>query len=117
MKQIISIFEKIKNQVPAGLRFTASEVADYLGISRSMASNYLNQLVKMDLLEKENTRPVNFWYEGEKDAFSNLIGRDGSMEKVIQQCKASVNYPPDGLPIIIKGNSGVGKSMIAKLIY
>lgn len=117
MKKTISIFNQIKGNFVIGERFTANNFAQQVGISRSMASNYLNQLVKMDMLEKTNTRPVEFWYEADKDVFADLIGKEGSMEKIVQQCKASVDYPPDGLPIIIKGNSGVGKSMLAKLIY
>ena len=30
---------------------------------------------------------------------------------------AAVNYPPDGLPMLLTGESGVGKSFIARLIY
>lgn len=56
-------------------------------------------------------------YQHKKDAFSVLIGCYGSQKKIVEQCKASVNYPPNGLPILITGESGVGKSFLAKLIY
>lgn len=117
IKKLEAVLNEIRNIFLPKHSFTALDLADELRISRSMASNYLNQLVKLEMLEKENTRPVQFWYVEEKDAFSDLIGKDSSMEKIVEQCKSSVNYPPSGLPIIIKGSSGVGKSMIAQMIY
>lgn len=32
-------------------------------------------------------------------------------------CKSAASYPPNGLPILLIGNTGVGKSFIAQLIY
>lgn len=39
------------------------------------------------------------------------------MEQVIEKCKAAVNYPVNGLTMIICGASGVGKSYLASLIH
>jgi len=64
---------------------------------------------------QDNSEKNNCQYE--KDAFSDLIGCYGSQKKIVEQCRASVNYPPNGLPILITGESGVGKSFLAKLIY
>ncbi len=50
------------------------------------------------------------------DVFSVLIGAGGSQRNITMQCKAAVNYPPDGLPILIIGESGVGKSFMAGLV-
>ena len=52
----------------------------------------------------------------EADVFSALIGAHNSQKDITMQCKAAVNYPPDGLPILIIGESGVGKSFMADLI-
>jgi Transcriptional regulators containing an AAA-type ATPase domain and a DNA-binding domain len=49
--------------------------------------------------------------------FNDFIGSNGSLKNVVSQCEAAVNYPPNGLSIIITGNSGVGKSFLAKQIY
>lgn len=49
--------------------------------------------------------------------FSALVGHDGSQRQIVELCKAAVNYPPNGLPMLITGSSGVGKSFIARLIY
>lgn len=61
--------------------------------------------------------PVNREEAGEEDIFDAFIGASGSQSYVTTQCKAAVNYPPDGLPILIIGESGVGKSHLAGLIY
>ena len=52
-----------------------------------------------------------------EDVFDTMIGADGSQKNVIERCKAAVSYPPDGLPILITGESGVGKSFLARLIH
>lgn len=36
---------------------------------------------------------------------------------MIEQCKAAISYPPTGLPILIHGNSGVGKTFLAHLTF
>ena len=53
----------------------------------------------------------------EVSVFSKFIGYNGSMEQVIEKCKAAVNYPVNGLTMIICGASGVGKSYLASLIH
>lgn len=116
------------------------DISTELNIKRNVVSHYLNQLVKEGFAFKINTRPVYFlykdYYENNKqdfiktneylntnsdpsntNVFSNLIGYNGSLKNVIQQCKAAVNYPPNGLPILLTGESGVGKSYIATLIH
>lgn len=51
------------------------------------------------------------------DLFSRLVGSEGSLRYVVEQCKAAVHYPPNGLPLLLVGSSGVGKSHIAQLIF
>ena len=46
-----------------------------------------------------------------------MIGADGSQKNVIERCKAAVSYPPDGLPILITGESGVGKESFPQIIH
>lgn len=55
--------------------------------------------------------------EDRERVFSELIGAYGSLRNITLQCMAAVNYPPDGLPILIIGESGVGKSYLAGLIH
>lgn len=53
----------------------------------------------------------------ESQAFQSLIGGNGSLEMQIQQAKAAVLYPPNGLHCLILGETGVGKSELAECMY
>jgi len=48
---------------------------------------------------------------------NTLIGAGGSIKKQIEQGKAAILYPPDGLHMIILGETGVGKSTFAEAMY
>lgn len=118
---------------------TAAELATEVNLSRQVVSHYLNRLLESGQVEKTNSRPVYWKVVGGKDGneiknisvddvkleevqvyddiFMKMTGANGSQKKVVEQCKAAVNYPPNGLPILITGQSGVGKSFMARLIY
>lgn len=123
-------------------KFSALAVAQKFNVSRNLASQYLNEGVKEGFIEKTNSRPVYFYsrkiqeleneeinysedieesvnYEMELDVdiFESVIGHNGSLRNVIDQCKAAAKYPPNGLPIILTGTSGAGKSYLANMIY
>ncbi|WP_317695625.1 sigma 54-interacting transcriptional regulator [Xylocopilactobacillus apis] len=117
MSTVEQIEQTIKSNFTPDQRFTAQEIVKITKLSRSMVSGYLNQLFKQGSLDKENTRPTQFWLPDKEQVFNEIVGFDGSLAQIIEQCKAAVNYPPDGLPVIIRGNSGVGKSLLAKKIY
>lgn len=51
------------------------------------------------------------------DPFSRLVGSDGSLKPSIQQAKAAVLYPPNGLHTLILGPAGVGKNELAEAMY
>ena len=53
---------------------------------------------------------------GSKD-FRDLIGYNGSLRKIIESCKASISYPPHGLPILLNGPTGTGKSFIIEKMF
>lgn len=108
---------------------TAQDISEVLGIKRNSISHYLNRMVEEGIVIKTKTRPVYFLYkealdqfkneksEIEEDIFSKLIGADGSLSNVVKECKSATLYPGNGLPILLTGSSGVGKSFMAKLIY
>lgn len=108
---------------------TAQDISEVLGIKRNAISHYLNRMVEEGIVIKTKTRPVYFLYkealdqfkneksEIEEDIFSKLIGADGSLSNVVKECKSATLYPGNGLPILLTGSSGVGKSFMAKLIY
>ena len=129
------IYQYIKENRKEGV--TAQDIAEIFEIKRNVASHYLNCLEKDGKLQKGQTRPVHFSISTNEDdleksgymesdvketehnnsVFSGLIGCNGSMEQVIEKCKAAVNYPVNGLTMIICGASGVGKSYLASLIH
>ncbi|MBJ4230100.1 sigma 54-interacting transcriptional regulator, partial [Salmonella enterica subsp. enterica serovar Weltevreden] len=46
-----------------------------------------------------------------------FLGYNGSIKKQINQAKAAVMYPPHGLHTLLTGDTGVGKSLFASLMY
>lgn len=132
---------KINGKVDVGI--TSNDISTILNVKRNIVSQYLNELYREGKAIKVNTRPVYFIdknvYEKnkmsfqlandfinvhndldedkKKDAFNDLVGHSGSLRSVVQQCKAATNYPTNGLPILLVGDSGVGKSYIAQLIF
>lgn len=123
----------------------AQWIADRLHASRNVISQYLNEFFNDGVFLKINTRPVlfadtavleekyhiyipenvytsvdAFWEmldtEQNKD-FENLIGYDNSLQSVVDTCKATISYPPKGLPVLLYGPTGTGKSRIAATTY
>ncbi|KNC92140.1 sigma 54-interacting transcriptional regulator [Trabulsiella odontotermitis] len=126
--------------------FTARYLAQRFALKRNTASHYLNQLVAQGVLVKITTRPVYFLHKESfcqqffdlsrneydsvaqlladdglqteaPDHFSLLIGHDGSLKKPIEQLKSALFYPDGGLPLLITGDSGTGKSYVADLMH
>lgn len=127
--------------------FSASAIAADFGMSRTVVSQYLNEAQAEGLVIKVNSRPVYFFYTdsvmeaskrmyaegsyhsveelrkvveaGQKKAsvFDRLIGSDGSLSYNVEQCKAAITYPGNGLPILLLGPTGTGKSYLAQLMY
>lgn len=97
---------------------STQDVAENIQLSRNVVTTYLSQLLEEDLVEKYGTRPV-YWRpkKPKQDAFEAFIGAQSSLKKEIAECKAAVTYPPKGFPILITGESGVGKSYLASLIH
>lgn len=120
-------------------------VGKVLGFSRNWVSQNLNDYYNTGALIKINSRPVLFLdkeviskqyntslpknifgsieelmefleVEDKKD-FQALNGYDGSLRGVVETCKASISYPPNGLPTLLYGQTGTGKSLIARKIY
>ena len=127
--------------------FTASSIAKEMHISRSLASQYLNELVKEKLVMKINSRPVYFLHRQKMEElfhlvfqnddfydleevkqyinehsvgdgdYSQIIGYDKSLAEPIKQLREAFEYPPSGLPIILYGAKGTGKRTLSQVIY
>lgn len=123
---------------------TAMEISKSLGIQRNIVSHLLNELHKEGLAIKINTRPVYFIHGeiylerkselvlvagylnnketetkvvDEDEVFKKFVGYNGSLKYVVDQCESAVLYPPNGLTILLVGDSGVGKSYLAQIIF
>lgn len=116
----IETVEKRLRELSAKHDVTAGELAKDLGLSRANVSSDLNRLCKEGTAEKRGGKPVYY-----KAAVH--IDPDGTLEQFLQnnpslfhcmeQAKASVLYPPHGMHMLLLGETGVGKSMLAELIY
>ncbi|WP_099716758.1 sigma-54-dependent transcriptional regulator, partial [Clostridium sp. LS] len=53
----------------------------------------------------------------DKSPFDSLIGFNVSLKNQIEQAKAALLYPPNGLHTLIIGSTGVGKSLFANMMY
>lgn len=126
--------------------FSAANIAEKFGIKRNTVSHYLNQLNDEKLVVKINSRPVYFFHKAvfeaqnypiakteyqslsdivnekpifdeKRDFFSAVIGSKGSLANTIEQIKMAALYPNGGLPILMTGESGSGKSFLMKMFY
>lgn len=126
--------------------FTANDISEILNISRNLASQYLNELVKEKRAIKVNSRPVYFFHKrnveiaaqtvfdtcvfsgldefmmktggrSECRDFRKAIGHYLSLSSCVEQCKAAIHYPPNGLPVLFWGLPGTGKSFLSRLMF
>lgn len=124
--------------------FTANYVSEQTNISRSLASQYLNDLHKAGHLIKINSRPVYFFskqilelryqnkferiefdsidlfkkylFKDREDGGVSIIGEFGSLKTSFDKSKSALMYPPYGLPFTIIGERGTGKKTLVNSI-
>ncbi|WP_178195124.1 sigma-54-dependent transcriptional regulator [Ligilactobacillus sp. Marseille-Q7487] len=131
------IWEYFKNHPQASEGLTTATVVDDLGILRTNVSKELNVLVREGKLSKLNGRPVRYCLAHARpqapqivnkpdvdvsvplsdDVFDRLIGRKDSLKNQIEQAKAALLYPPNGLNVLITGPTGSGKTFFANAMY
>ncbi|MEI5992741.1 sigma 54-interacting transcriptional regulator [Candidatus Enterococcus mansonii] len=118
IERINALLTNYNEEKPA----TASEIATQLNITRANVSSDLNQLVKLGLAKKKGTKPVYFFStapkkKNEQNVLDEFIKKSPSLFHCGEQAKAAVLYPPNGMHILLTGETGVGKSMFAELIF
>jgi transcriptional regulatory protein LevR/transcriptional regulator with AAA-type ATPase domain len=106
---------------------SANEISQAIKIDRANISRYLNRLYSEKRIEKLDGRPVLFRSLKSEAQQMSILDGDSSLDKMAaiqssmqtptQQAKAAILYPPKGLHTLILGETGVGKSMFAELMY
>ncbi|MHB1651020.1 MAG: sigma 54-interacting transcriptional regulator [Desulfitobacteriaceae bacterium] len=139
MHRILEIVHRLASHgAPQGV--TTEEVARTAGVLRHNASADLNELFRKGFVLKGNGRPVRFRTSEsavaelersgvsykldnnlavgtEAFCFHNMIGAQGSLRTAVEQARAAMFYPPRGLPTLIVGQTGAGKSYLAEIMY
>lgn len=105
-------FTKRLNEV--GFNISRNIVSRYI---KAMKNEFLlyNKEIKSD--DEEINRIENEESSTTNNAFSALIGANGSLKSKVELAKASILYPPNGLHTLIYGSTGVGKSELAECMY
>ncbi|KYH28326.1 MULTISPECIES: sigma 54-interacting transcriptional regulator [Clostridium] len=113
---------------------STKEIAEGLSMQRTNVSSILNKLCKEGKVFKIKGKPIIYTVilsNKENDNLSKanenivsssvsldtVIGVNGSLKKSVQQAKAAILYPPNGLHTLLLGPTGVGKTMFAELMY
>lgn len=65
----------------------------------------------------EQCLEINGSSHEETNPFERLIGADRSLKRQVEQAKAAILYPPDGLHTLIVGQTGVGKTLFAHMMF
>lgn len=125
--------------------FTTADIASEVSISRNLASQYLNDIVREGTGIKINSRPVLFMHKRgverhlqvvldrkeyasidelmlsvgivRRKDFDGIIGCDLSLSTCIEQLKSALCYPPHGLPVLLIGEPGTGKGMLSRTMF
>lgn len=124
MKRIELILMKLKEKTslnPKGC--SATEIAGELNLIRGNVSNDLNKLVNEGKAIKVKGKPTLFIAADEEKVISGVaminkfLESNPSLYTAIEQAKAAILYPPNGMNMLLLGETGVGKSTFAGLIY
>lgn len=136
MSKINEVYEALLDiQSKNNSGITAQELSEYMKLNRANVSRYLNSLYGDGRVKKEEGRPVKYFIIDElkadeevekkklikmnsgENSLDLMVGANQSLQVPIQQAKAAMLYPPRGLHTLILGETGVGKSMFAELMY
>lgn len=122
MKRIDIVYAKLK-ELSHKRGVTTEELADTLELNRANVSSDLNKLCEAGRAAKEGVRPVLYralepsYPEQKQTVLEEFALKNPTLFSAIEQAKAAVLYPPKGMPILIVGETGVGKSMFTTLIH
>lgn len=119
MKRIDRVYKGLK-ELYDGQGISAGEIAKSLKLDRTNVSRDLNKLSDLGRITKIKGKTVLFApveNESLDNTLDKFVNKNMSLEHVAEQAKAAILYPPNGMNILILGDTGVGKSMFAYLIH
>lgn len=119
MKRIENVFRRLA-ELTEKSGITTTALADDMGLARPNVSDDLNRLCSEGRAVKEGTKPVLYRavVSGMPlTVFDHFAERFPSLVQPVEQAKAAVLYPPNGMPMLILGETGTGKSLFASLIH
>ncbi|NOW07682.1 sigma-54-dependent transcriptional regulator [Clostridium beijerinckii] len=124
MKRIELILMKLKEKTSTDAKgFSATEIAEELNLTRGNVSTDLNKLVSEGKVKKIKGKPTLFIFidkeidKSEASIINRFSEFNPSLYTAIEQAKAAILYPPNGMNMLLLGETGVGKSTFAGLIY
>ncbi|WP_271812579.1 sigma 54-interacting transcriptional regulator [Clostridium beijerinckii] len=124
MKRIELILMKLKEKTSTDAKgFSATEIAEELNLTRGNVSTDLNKLVSEGKVKKIKGKPTLFIFidkeidKSEASMMNRFSESNPSLYTAIEQAKAAILYPPNGMNMLLLGETGVGKSTFAGLIY
>ncbi len=126
-------------------QFTTASIASSLVISRNLASQYLNGLVRADLAVKAGGKPVYYFHRRSLErylqtpvsrnvyssidelferagadssaSFESVVGWDLSLSECVQRLRSAMVYPPQGIPVLLAGARGTGKTLLSRAAF
>lgn len=124
MKRIELVLMKLKEKTSTNTKgCSATEIAEELKLIRGNVSTDLNKLASEGKAIKLKGKPTLFIAANEKievpvvSIINKFSEANPSLYTAIEQAKAAILYPPNGMNILLLGETGVGKSTFAGIIY
>lgn len=121
---------------------TTQALMKQFNAKNNIINHHLNTLYKEQKIIKINTKPAFYiptilfkdkfnqnmtplifqnWAELQKACYSDplntMIGAHSSLQDAIHQAKIALQYPHNGLPILVTGNTGTGKTYLVKKLF
>ncbi len=94
------------------VRFVPRNIIEKLVDNKLTRNEYSITEIRSNILRDNSIQE-----QEDVDPFKALIGYNLSLKTQVDQAKAALVYPPNGLHTLILGPSGVGKTFFAKIMY